>query len=127
MKHTQGKLTVDESGTGLHTEAGFMLIDCPTLLVHWDWARKKVKHWSEKPGETYLEIDEEQAEANAERIKVLWNAMDGLSNEQVEALIPAIQKAEQKVLDFAHERDMGQFGTWASIFNELRLITRSKK
>jgi len=72
-------------------------------------------------------IDKEQAEANAERIKVLWNAMDGLSNEQVEALIPAIQKAEQGVLDMAHERDMDQFGTWASIFNELRLITRSKK
>jgi len=105
MKHTQGKLEIFPQKSG-------------DLLILSEGGTIKI---------CTLDGIMEQAEANAERIKVLWNAMDGLSNEQVEALIPAIQKAEQKVLDFAHERDMDQFGTWASIFNELRLITRSKK
>lgn len=66
VSHTPGPWKTN--GTTVLDSNGFGIADAEETLVLSGWADTGAEHWSRRPGQTYREIEWEEAEANARLI-----------------------------------------------------------
>lgn len=95
MSHTPGKLTLHEdhySDQSVITDSdGFQIVEVSHMPVLLDYAKKLgIDHWTDKPGEAYKELSEEEQRANARRVVACWNACEAISTESLETELSTV-------------------------------------
>ena len=89
-EHTPGLLTIDDQYYADQVEIldsrGFAVISVESTPILLGYAEKLgIPHWSDKPGEAYVEFTSEQQAANARRVVACWNACEGIPTSTLEA------------------------------------------